>query len=97
MKHLWFRFKLIVIVIIAFIIISMIFGSNSKKIVMKKEMQISMDVELYHLSKEEIKSIEKWCVAKNLMCVVNCDIVRIWSLTENDYQSLKTTLKMIRL
>lgn len=34
---------------------------------MKKEIQISMDVELYHLSKEEIKSIEKWCVAKNLM------------------------------
>lgn len=32
MKHLWFRFKLIVIVIIAFTIISMIFGSNNNPI-----------------------------------------------------------------
>ena len=32
MKHLWFRFKLIVAVIIAFIIISMIFGSNNNPI-----------------------------------------------------------------
>lgn len=32
MKNLWFRFKLIIIVIIAFIIISMIFGSNSNPI-----------------------------------------------------------------
>lgn len=62
-----------------------------------KEIQISMDVELYHLSKKEIESIGRWCVTKNLICVVDDDIVRIWSLTENDYQSLKTTLKMIRL
>lgn len=32
MKNLWFRFKLIIIVIIAFIIISMIFGSNNNPI-----------------------------------------------------------------
>lgn len=32
MKHLWFRFKLIVAVIIAFIIISMIFGSDDNPI-----------------------------------------------------------------
>lgn len=32
MKNLWFKFKLIIIVIIAFIIISMIFGSNNNPI-----------------------------------------------------------------
>lgn len=32
MKHLWFRLKLIVVIVIAFIIISMIFGSNNNPI-----------------------------------------------------------------
>lgn len=37
---------------------------------MKKEIQISMDVELYHLSKEEIKSIEKMvcCEESHVRC-----------------------------
>lgn len=54
---------------------------------MKKEIQISMDVELYHLSKEEIESIENG-VLRRISCALLTVILFVYGHLQ------KTTIKV---